>query len=72
MKRCMLLVLCLPLFACQPKPPPTDERPEPQAARATEMRDAIQAPIDKARAVEKQVQDAADKQRAEIDAATAQ
>lgn len=72
MKRCVLLLLCLPLLACRPVPPPTDERPEPQAARATELRDAVQAPRDKARAVEKQAQDAADKQRAEIDAATTQ
>lgn len=53
--------------ACKPpEPPPTDEPPEPQA---TQLRDAIQAPIEKAKAVEDQVQDAAEKQRAEIEAA---
>jgi len=54
-------------IACRPpEPPPTDEPPEPQA---TQLRDAIQAPIDKARAVEDEVQEAADAQRAAIDAA---
>jgi hypothetical protein len=53
--------------ACtRPPDPPTDAPPEPQA---TGLRDAIQAPIDKARAVEDSLQDAADRQRAEIDAA---
>jgi hypothetical protein len=53
--------------ACTPpEPPPTDEPPEPQA---TQLRDAIQAPIEKAKAVEDQVQDAADERRAEIEAA---
>ena len=46
--------------------PPTDEPPKPQAtAEATELRDAIQEPIDKAKAVEDTVQEAADKQQAE-------
>ena len=53
--------------ACSPPPkPPTDQPPEPQA---TQLRDAIQAPIDKAKAVEGQVQDAADAQRKAIEAA---
>ena len=47
--------------ACRPEPPPTDDPPEPQAAAtATELRDTIQAPIDKAKAVEEDVQKAAD------------
>ena len=47
--------------ACRPEPPPTDDPPEPQAAAAaTELRDTIQAPIDKAKAVEDDVQKAAD------------
>ncbi|MBP6215826.1 MAG: hypothetical protein KA391_00355 [Luteimonas sp.] len=51
--------------ACSPPPkPPTDQPPEPQA---TQLRDAIQAPIDKAKAVEGQVQDAADAQRKAIE-----
>ncbi len=48
----------------RPPEPPTDAPPAPQA---TGLHDAIQAPIDKARAVEDTVQDAADRQRAEID-----
>ena len=63
-----LTTLCLALSACKPEPPPIDEPPKPQAT-ATELRDAIQAPIDKAKAVEDTVQEAADKQQAEIDAA---
>ena len=67
----MRLVPALIAFAAcsacaPPEPPPTDEPPEPQA---TQLRDAIQAPIEKAKAVEDQVQDAADEQRAEIEAA---
>ena len=51
--------------ACSPPPkPPADQPPEPQA---TQLRDAIQAPIDKAKAVEGQVQDAADAQRKAIE-----
>ena len=59
------------LAACKPERPPTDEPPEPKAVAAdnTELRDAIQKPIDQAKAVEGAVQEAADKQRAEIDAA---
>jgi hypothetical protein len=59
------------LGACKPEPPPTDEPPEPKAVAAenTELRDAIQKPIDQAKSVEGAVQEAADKQRAEIDAA---
>jgi hypothetical protein len=58
------------LAACRPEPPPTERPPEPQAQAHTELRDAIQAPQDKARDVEKTVQEAADRQQAEIDAAT--
>jgi hypothetical protein len=47
--------------------PPTEQKPEPQAH--AELRDAIKQPIDKAKAVEGAVQDAADKQKAAIDAA---
>jgi len=57
------------LAACRPEPPPTERPPEPQAQAHTELRDAIQAPQDKARAVEKTLQDDADRQRAQIDAA---
>ncbi|MEJ7747631.1 MAG: hypothetical protein WKF61_12995 [Luteimonas sp.] len=56
--------------ACsKPQPPPADQPPEPQAQH-TELRDAIQQPIDQAKSVEKAMQDAADKQQAEIDAKT--
>lgn len=54
--------------ACsKPEPPPTDQPPEPQAQH-TELRDAIRQPIDKAKAVEQSMQDAAEKQQADIDA----
>ena len=62
-----LLVSCL--AACKPEPPPLEQPPEPKAT-ATELRDAIQQPIDKAKAVEAATKEAADKQRAAIDAAT--
>lgn len=49
----------------QPKPPDKERPVEPQA---TQLRDAIQAPIEKARKVEGNVQDSADSQRAAIEA----
>ncbi|KRG69357.1 hypothetical protein [Pseudoxanthomonas dokdonensis] len=72
------LPLLLAASACQPKPPPTEQPPEPQASAAaaqpasttqanTQMRDAIQAPLDKARAVQTTLQESADQQRAAID-----
>jgi hypothetical protein len=68
---CLLLSLA-GLTACKPEPPPTDEPPEPKAVAAenTELRDAIQKPIDQAKAVEGTVQEAADKNSAAIDAAS--
>ena len=63
----VLLIACL--GACKPEPPPLEQPPEPKASDATELRDAIQQPIDRAKAVEAATQEAADKQRAEIDAA---
>ena len=66
-----LTLLGLGLAACKPTPPPTDEPPQPQAtAEASQLRDAIQQPIDQAKAVEGNVQQAADQQAAAIDAAT--
>ncbi|MGN6512619.1 MAG: hypothetical protein ACTHKZ_03480 [Lysobacteraceae bacterium] len=62
------LSLVLALAACsKPTPPDKDQPPEP---KATGLRDTIQAPIDKAKAVEPQVLDAARQQQAEIDAQT--
>jgi hypothetical protein len=61
------LLLCA--AACsKPEPPPTDQPPEPQAQQATQLRDAIQRPIDKAKAVEPQVLEAAKQQQAQIEA----
>ena len=55
--------------ACSPPVEPPDERPpEPQA---TALRDAIQAPIDKANAVGDALHDAAERRHGEIDAAEA-
>lgn len=67
----MLRILSIAALAClagacsKPTPAPTDQPPEPQA---TQLREAIQQPLDKAKAVEGQVQQAADEQRAQIDA----
>lgn len=75
------LLLCA---ACsKPEPPETDRPPEPQATpeqpaadqgaaggNATGLRDAIQRPIDRAKAVDGQVEDAAAQQRAAVDAQT--
>src|SRR3546814_12870260 len=62
------LLLALACAAChRPPPPPPDQPPEPQAR--TQLGDAIQAPIERAKAVEGAVQDAAEKQTAAIDAA---
>lgn len=68
--RFFLLALSLAALAgcSKPKPPPTEQPPEPQAQH-TELRDAIKEPIDKAKAVEDTIQKAADQQKAQIDAA---
>ena len=66
-----LLSLSLALSACsKPAKPEKDRPPEPQAEDATELRDAIQRPIDRAKAVEPQVLDAAKQQDAAIEAQT--
>ena len=68
------LSLLLSAVACsKPRPPDKDQPPEPKAAQVethTELRDAIQAPIDRAKAVSPEVLDAAQKQRDDIDAQT--
>lgn len=67
------LALALVLAACsRPQPPDTERPPEPQAgetAEATALREAMQAPIDRAHAAEASVQEAAQRQQAAIDAA---
>lgn len=76
---CALLLVSL--AACdRPRPPDPEVPPEPQASQATQtadattgstsLPDAIHAPLDKARAVETQTLEAADRQRQAIDAAT--
>jgi hypothetical protein len=76
MKAALFRTACLlalaGLAACKPEPPPTDEPPEPKALAAenTELRDAIQMPIDQAKAVEDTVQDAAHQNEAAIEAAS--
>ena len=70
---CVVLLMAA-LAACSKPQPPEKERPpvpkSPQAAQATQMRDAIQAPIDKARNVEADARKAAEAQRAAIEAQT--
>ena len=62
------------LLACagcsKPEPPKKEQPPDPQAAQATELRDAIQRPIERAKAVEPVVLDAAKQQQDAIDAQT--
>jgi len=76
MRNLLLAIALLAVAACtKPEPPPTDQPPEPQATattqeRHTELRDAIQRPIDKARAAEDVTLQAAERQRAAIDAQT--
>lgn len=61
-------VLGLALCACGKPQPPERERPvEPQAPQHTELRDAIQRPIDRAKQADQAVQDAAAAQRKAIE-----
>jgi PBP1b-binding outer membrane lipoprotein LpoB len=68
MHRLSILTACLLLLAACSDPvqePLPEPSPDPQTAEATELRDAIQAPIDKARAVEDtQAADEAERQDA--------
>ena len=62
------LLLALACTACnRPPPPPPDQPPEPQAN--TQLHEAIQAPIERAKAVGDVARDAAEKQKAAIGAA---
>ena len=66
-----LLPLSFALSACSKPPKPEKERPpEPKAEEATELRDMIQRPIDRAKAVEPAVLDAKAQQDAAIEAQT--
>ena len=66
----LALSLSLALVACKPSKPDKDQPPEPKAEEATGLRDMIQRPIDRAKAVEPQVLDAKAQQDAAIDAQT--
>ena len=71
------LAVALSLAACSPDPTPVEptpapeDEPAPQAAVAepTQLRDAINAPLEQARAVEDTLQHSADAQAAAIEAA---
>lgn len=69
MRRILLVALLSPLLTGCPRPasPDTDRPPEPQAGRS-DMRQAIQAPMDRAKAVQATIDAAAGSQRAAIDA----
>ncbi len=76
MRHLPILMLALAAAGCSaPTPPPTDQPPEPQAdpqavaqhARDTQLRDAIQRPIDKANSVEDTTLKAADEQKQQIE-----
>ena len=70
MRTALILAACLALAACDAPPPdPTpDTVPEPQS-QATGLRDAINKPIDKAKAVEAtQAAEAAERDKALQDA----
>lgn len=64
---CALMALALLAGCSKPKPPDKDRPPEPQA---TQLRDAMQAPIEQARQAQEEARKAAEEQRAAIDAAT--
>jgi hypothetical protein len=70
LRRCALSLLIACSACSKPEPPKKERPPEPQAQDATQLRDAIQAPIDRAKAVEPQVLDAAKQQADAIDAQT--
>ena len=68
-------LLVVALSGCSPpKPPEEERRPEPQAQAAAQPQSAIvqtaEAYKDRARSAESQQLEAADQQRAQIDAAT--
>ncbi len=65
---CAMTVTTLLLVACSKPRPPEKERPvEPQA---TQLRDAMQAPVEQARQAQEEAREAAQAQQEAIDAAT--
>ena len=71
MRHLLFLMLTLALAGCSAPTPPGDQPPDPQAAaqhaRDTQLRDAIQRPIQKAQGVEDTTLKAADEQRQQIE-----
>ena len=72
LRHASFLFLAFAAAACSaPTPPPTDQPPDPQAAsqqaRDTQLRDAIQRPIDKAKGMEDTTLKAADEQKQQIE-----
>ena len=75
MRHLPILMFALAAAACSAPTPPSDQPPEPQAdpqaaaqhARDTQLRDAIQRPIQKAQGVEDTTLKAADEQRQQIE-----
>jgi len=66
----VLIFLCLTACTATPEPAvPTTTVQTPEKETNTEMRDVIQAPIEKAKQVEDQVLEGAEKQKADIEAA---
>ena len=69
-----LIIYALALGACSdPEPTPTPDPPEPQTAATaeehTELRDAMQAPLEKAESVEVTLQDTAAERDEALEAA---
>lgn len=65
----LLLLGCVLSSACSaPKPPDEERRPEPQARPTSAIVQTADAYKDRARSVEAESLEAADRQRAEIDA----
>lgn len=63
-----LIAIVLLLAGCQATPPPGQQNAAPpKAAEATEMRDTVQQPIDKAKATEDATLKAAEEQRKQIE-----
>lgn len=73
MRLLFALAATLALAACRdPAPSPTPDPPEPQTAAAqghTELRDAMQAPLDKAAAVEDTLEENAERRDAAVEVA---